>query len=133
MSQENVEVVRRAIEARNRDLDEWLTFFHPAARSGDLAAAAGMPTDAQDLDELRQHAEQWHEVFGDLRMELLELADLDEWVLAEVRFHGRGEASGTEVTSFQVDLYQVHEGLITEQRAGYRSRREALEAVGLQE
>ena len=31
MSQENVEIVRKTIEARNRDIEEWLTFFHPAA------------------------------------------------------------------------------------------------------
>jgi len=31
----------------------------------------------------------------------------------------------------QVDLYRVCEGLITELRAGYRSREEALEAAGL--
>jgi hypothetical protein len=66
--------------------------------------------------------------------EIVELVDLDEFVLAEVRFQGRGEASGARVTAMtasQVDLYRLCEGLITEYRSGYRSRAEALEAAGL--
>jgi ketosteroid isomerase-like protein len=127
-----VEIVRRTIEARNRDIEEWLTFFHPATVTSDVATAAGMRTgEIQGLDELRLDAEQWHEVFDDYRVEVVELVDLDEWVLAEVRFHGRGEASGAKVALFQVDLYRVCEGLIAEHRAGYPSREEALKAVGL--
>jgi hypothetical protein len=41
------------------------------------------------------------------------------------------EASGAKVALFQVDLYRMREGLITEHRAGYQSRAAALEAVGL--
>jgi hypothetical protein len=133
MSQENVEIVRRVIEARNRDIEEWLTFFHPAAQTSDRLTVAGMRTEAQNLDELRRDAEQWHDIFDDFHMEVVELVDLDDLVLAEVRFHGRGGASGAQVTVPQVDLYWVSDGLITEQRAGYRSREEALEAVGLSE
>src|SRR6266571_9325674 len=133
MSQENVEIVRKTIEARNRDLEEWLSFFHPAAQTSDHLTVAGMPTEAQGVDELRRDAEQWMEIFEDFQMEIVELLDFDEVVLAEVRFHGRGGASGARVTVSQVDLYRVREGLITEQRAGYRSREEALEAAGLRE
>jgi hypothetical protein len=32
MSQENVEIVRAVIDARNRDIEEWLTFFHRRRR-----------------------------------------------------------------------------------------------------
>jgi ketosteroid isomerase-like protein len=134
MSQENVEIVRKAIEARNRDLEEWLSFFHPAAVTSDLATAAGMRTgEVQGRDELRRDVEQWQEVFDDFGPDIVELVDLDEWVLAEVRFRGRGGASGAKVAVLQVDLYRVCEGLITEQRAGYPSREEALDAVGLSE
>jgi ketosteroid isomerase-like protein len=134
MSQENVEIVRKAIEARNRDLEEWLSFFHPAAVTSDLATAAGMRTgEVQGRDELRRDVEQWHEVFDDFGLGVVEILDLDEWVLAEVRYRGRGGTSGAEVALFQVDLYKVHAGLITEMRAGYPSREEALEAVGLSE
>jgi ketosteroid isomerase-like protein len=131
MSQENLNIVRAAIDARNRDIEEWLTFFHPAAQTSDRLTVAGMRTEAQDLDELRRDAEQWHEIFDDFHMEIVELVDLDEeLILAEVRFHGRGGASGAEVEVPQVDLYRVCDGLITEQWAGYRSRQEALEALG---
>jgi SnoaL-like domain len=133
MSQENVEIVRKTIEARNRDLDEWLSFFHPAARTSDRITAAGMSSETQGLDQLRRGAEEWMEMFEDYQMDVVELLDLDdELVLAEVRFKGRGAESGAEVTLLQVDLYRVHEGLITEQSSGYRSREDALEAAGFE-
>ena len=133
MSQENVEVIRKAIEARNRDLDEWMAFFDPGVRSTDVLIAVGMRTEMQGIDELRRHAEKWGEAFDEFREEIVDLADLGELVLAEVRFHGHGEASGARVTVSQVDLYRVREGLITEYRSGYRSRQDALEAAGLSE
>jgi SnoaL-like domain len=77
-----------------------------------------MRTEEQDLDVLRQEVKQWHEIFDDFHMKVVELVDLDELVLAEVRFHGRGRASGADVVVSQFDLYRVCEGLITELRAG---------------
>jgi ketosteroid isomerase-like protein len=133
MSRENVEIVRRAIEARNRDLDEWVSFFHPDVQTIDLLTAAGMPTEDRGLREVRRAAERWQASFDDWQVELLELVELDEMVLAEVRFHGHGRASGANVSVFQVDLYRVRDGAIIEHRAGYRSREEALEASGLRE
>jgi ketosteroid isomerase-like protein len=133
MAQEDMEVVRKAIEARNRDLDEWMAFFDPGVRSSDVLIAVGMRTETQGIDELRSHAEKWEEAFDEFREEIVELVDLGELILAEVRFHGHGEASGARVTASQVDFYRVREGLITEYRSGYRSPQEALEAVGLRE
>jgi ketosteroid isomerase-like protein len=133
MSQENVEIVRKAIEARNRDLDAWIAFFDPGVRSSDVLIAVGMQTETQGIDELRRHAEKWGEAFDEFREEIVDLVDLGELVLAEVRFHGHGEASGARVTVSQVDLYRVRDGLITEYRSGYRSRQDALEAAGLSE
>ena len=52
MSQENVEIVRKAIEARNRDLDEWMAFFDPSVQSSDALIAVGMGTETQGIDEL---------------------------------------------------------------------------------
>ena len=133
MSQENVEVIRKAIEARNRDLDEWVAFFDPGVQSSDVLIAVGMRTETQGIDELRRHAEKWGEAFDEFREEIVDLVDFGELVLAEVRFHGHGEASGARVTANQVDFYRVRDGLITEYRSGYRSRQEALEAAGLPE
>jgi SnoaL-like domain len=133
MSQEDVEIVRKTIEARNRSLDDWLSFFHPDAQTSDLLTVAGMPTEARDVDELRRAAELWTEIFDEWDVEIVELLDLDELVIAAVRFHGRGGASGARATTFQVDLYRLREGLVTEWRSGYRSRDEALKAAGLSE
>ncbi len=133
MSQENVEFVREVIDARNRDIEESLTFFHPAAQTSDRLTVAGMGTEEQDLDVLRREVKQWHEIFGDFHIEVVELVDFDELVLAEVRFHGRGRASGADVVVSQVDLYRVCEGLITELRAGYRCARKPSKPSSLSE
>ncbi len=128
-----MEIVRRSIEARNRDLDEWLGFFDPDVLAIDLLTAPGMPTEDRGIAELRRAVERWQESFDDWRVEVLELVDLDGMVLAEVRFHGQGRASGAKVSTPQVDLYRVRDRVIIELRAGYPSREEALEAAGLQE
>jgi ketosteroid isomerase-like protein len=131
MSQENVEVVRKAIEARNRDLDEWMTFFDPAVRGSDEFIAAGMPAETQGIDELRHAAEKCEEAFDEFREEIVDLVDFGALVLAEVRFHGLGRASGARLTATQVDFFRVREGRITEYWGGYRSGEEALGAAGL--
>ncbi len=133
MSQQNVEVVRKAIEARSRDLDEWMTFFDPEVRGSDANIVAGMPSETQGVDELRRAAEKWQEAYDEWREEIVDLVDLGELVLAEVRFHGLGRASGARVTATQVDFFRLREGRITEYRSGYSSREEALEAAGLRE
>jgi ketosteroid isomerase-like protein len=133
MSQQEVEIVGRSIEARNRDLDEWLSYFHPDVRTIDQLTVAGMSTEDRGLDEVRRAAKRWQESFETLQVEVLELVELDEMVLAEVRFHGHGRASGANVSVSQVDLYRVRDGMIIEHRAGYRSREEALKAAGLSE
>ena len=133
MSQENVAIVRRTIEARNRDLDEWTTFFHPDVEGSDSMIVAGMAPETHGIDELRREVERWDEGFLEWREEVLGLDDRGEVVVAEVRFHGRGGASGASVTSAQVDFYRVREGRIVEYRSGYRTREEALAAAGLSE
>ena len=47
MSQENVEIVRKAIEARNRDIDEFLRFFDPEVKGSDVQTVAGMALETQ--------------------------------------------------------------------------------------
>ncbi len=133
MSQENVELVRKAIEARNRDLDEWLTFFDPEVEGSDTMIVAGMQTETRGTDELREAVEKWDEGFEDFREEIVELVDRGELVIARVRFHGRVGQGGATVTAAQVDYYRVQGGRITEYRSGFRSKEEALEAAGLRE
>jgi ketosteroid isomerase-like protein len=130
MSQENVETVRRAIEARNRDLEEWLGFFDPDVEATDQLTAPGIPMDTRGVDELRQSHEQWRDIFLNFNEEVLETLDKGEVILAEVRFHGLGGRSEVAVEASQFDFYRLREGRIIEFRAGYRSREQALEAAG---
>ena len=92
-----------------------------------------MPTETHGLDELRQAAEEWTEILDEYREEVVELMDKGEVVIAEVRFHGQGGASGASGELAQTDFYRLREGRIIEFRAGYRSREQALEAAGLRE
>ena len=87
----------RSIEARNRDLDEWLRFFDPDVQTVDLLTAPGMPTEDRGIAELRRAVERWQESFDNWRVEVLELVDLDEeMIFAEVRFHSLGPSERGE-------------------------------------
>ena len=52
-------------------------------------------------------------------------------MIASTVMHGRGSASGVDVTDAYVFVYRLRDGLIVEGWE-YRTRREALKAAGLE-
>jgi ketosteroid isomerase-like protein len=72
------------------------------------------------------------EAFPKLTVEVLELIDAGDFVIASTIFHGQGSRSGAQVEDAYVYVYKMRDGLIVE---GWecRTREEALKAVGLEE
>ena len=133
MSQENVELVRKAIEARNRDLDEWLTFFDPEVEGSDTMIVAGMQTETRGTDELREAVEKWDEGFEDFRTEVVELIDAGEdRVVAMTRVTGRGKGSGIPVDEQFGQVWTLRDGRVVRIET-YVNPSEALEAARLSE
>ena len=132
MSEENVEVVRKWIDAFNRgDLDAWLGFLSPEVVWESLPGP-GFRDVYRGRAEVREWIEQLLEVF-DSHIEIDELTALsDDRVLSAYTIRGRGRGSGLPVERPSWDVLWLADGLIT-RRHGFSSRDEALEAAGLRE
>jgi ketosteroid isomerase-like protein len=131
MSEENVEIVRRAIEAYGHEgLDGTLRFYDPEIEwtsTGDYIEAAN-----SGHDGLRRYLGTMEDEFEDLRIEPVELIDAGERVISSVRFTGRGKTSGAPVEMTLISVGSVRDGLINRVR-NYPSMAEALEAAGVSE
>ena len=98
MSEENVEVVRKAIDALNRrDLDAWLTFLSPDVVWEALEGVPGVGELYRGRAEVRQWIELLWEVAeeGIVHTELEQITDLsDDRVFLAVALTARGRGSG---------------------------------------
>jgi ketosteroid isomerase-like protein len=132
VSEENVEIVRCAIEAYDQEgLDGTLRYYDPEIEwtsTGDYIEAATY----RGHDGLRRYLGTMEEEFEDLRIEPVELIDAGERVISSVRFTGRGKASGAPVEMTLISVGSLRDGLIYRVR-NYPNMAEALEAAGLRE
>jgi ketosteroid isomerase-like protein len=133
MSQENLEVVRRAYESFNRrDLAAAADAFHADAEWVPYLAAL-----EEEIYRGRDEIERmWREVLRDVpdfRIELVGVvADQADTVVVEVDFLGMGRASRADIqtTVYQAALFR-HGKVASVQ--GFRTAAEALRAVGLRD
>ena len=137
MSQENVEIVRRAIEVnRSGDLrtavDALIDLSDPAVEF--VSALAGLEGGAYHGHEgvrryLMDMAESWQE----WRNESAELEEITpDTVLATFVFRATGKDSGVPVERRNAVVWTLSEGRVS-RATTFASRAEALEAVGLSE
>jgi ketosteroid isomerase-like protein len=132
MSQENIELVGRLTEAINsRVVPEDL--LAPDIRLENVTTAVtnevykGYAGARKWMDDL------YDALDDDASYETLEvIADGDDFVVAIVRFAGRGRVSGAPLELRYLSVTWIRDGKITH-GAGYESRQEALRAVGLKE
>jgi ketosteroid isomerase-like protein len=133
MSQENVEILRRAFEAFNRgDLDGVLA---DAAPDFEYVASGVMP----DFQGVFRGAEEYRrllgwvpDVFDDARVEATEVIDAGDHLAVSVTFSGRGKQSAVATTWKMWQVWTFEEGRFVRGR-GFSSREQALEAAGLRE
>jgi ketosteroid isomerase-like protein len=135
MSQENVELARKGLEALNRgdratvarliapDV-EWHSLAGPILGVGTIRGREAM------LNFL------WQDLPGSIegfRASEVEVTDLgNDRVLVVARYQGRGRSSNVEVDQRVASVYEIRDGMAVSVR-DYESRTEALEAAGLQE
>jgi ketosteroid isomerase-like protein len=134
MSQENVEIVRRAHEAFNRrDVDAFLEDTDPNVVF-DWSRAIGPQREIlRGRDEVVRFIRSWWDAFDESVVVLDELIDAGDQVVFV--FHGRqrGRASGAEVEGRGSVLVWTFRGGKVVEATLYQTREEALEAVGLSE
>ena len=133
MSQENVEVVRKATDAVNRrDLDAFVALLSPDVVWEVNPELPGLREVHRGRAEVRELIEGLFEI-GESSHVAVEITDLsDDRVFAETVLTARGTGSGVPVELRYWQVLSVTEGKITRRRI-FMERHEALEAAGLSE
>jgi ketosteroid isomerase-like protein len=133
MSQENLEIAGRAIEAFNRrdlDLMAELTTADFELFPGIIGAVEG--ASFRGREGLATYLDALSDAWETARILPTEVRDLDDRVLVLARLTGRGRGSGVELDSPQGLVYYFRAGKIFRCRA-YLDHGEALRAAGLSE
>jgi ketosteroid isomerase-like protein len=130
MSQENVEIVRKSIDAVNRgDTDAWLGFLSPEVVWESLPLPG-----FRDVYRGRAEAREWRELLLEVFEGHLEIDDItalsDDRVLIGYTQIGRGRGSGLPVEHPNWAVFWLADGLIA-RRQVFWTRNEALESAGL--
>jgi ketosteroid isomerase-like protein len=132
MSNENVEIVRRAFDAWNRgDPEDAIELLDPdidwrlPPNFPDAEAWHGREAVVQGLSNVTRS---WDE----FRVDVQELIDAGDRVVALVRFHGRGAITGLDLDGVSVDgqVWTIRGGKAIDVQM-YNGSGAALEAVGL--
>ena len=132
MSQENVEIIRKAYEAFARgDGGAILNILHPEVEIHDH--------DAPDRPSPYHGHEGWVrfvgeelEVWDDLRFEPEDLIESGDQAVVLIRQTARGKGSGVPIEGRDFHVWTFRDGKVVRLDA-YADKAEALEAVGLQE
>ena len=129
MSQENVKLIRRAIEAWNRaDIDGWLEQATPDF----VWIPAAEHSVYRGRDEVREAMASGWETWKEFRFEEGEIRSQGASVVWLGRVHARGRASEVELDQEFAIHAVVQDGRLA-RTEGYLSRAEALAAAGLSE
>ncbi len=133
MSQENVEIVRRAFETfAAQGPQAMVDFWDPEIElwlpSGLIQAGGTYRGHAAVLNWMKEWAEAWEEI--DYTPE--EFTEAGDSVLVRVLYDGRGKGSGVRVEGRFWYLFKLRNGRLLSWRL-YPEKAEALEAAGLRE
>jgi len=132
MSEENVELYRRGIEAFNRrDLEAFLALAHPdvVGISRVLAIEGGS---YRGHDGTREWWKELLDVFPDFRIEVVWVRDAGDLTVSELRNSAHGEGSAAPLEEFVWQVSEWRDGLVVRWQM-YTSEQDALEAAGLEE
>jgi ketosteroid isomerase-like protein len=133
MSQENVEIVRRSIEAFQHDEEAWLSMSDPAIvwhpiEEGHIEGHIPSRGHEAAIGVRRRWLESWegHQI------DVEEMEDGADSVVACLRVTGRGKRSGVEVDLRFYAHFKLRDGKVVYVYE-HAERGEALEAAGLSE
>jgi ketosteroid isomerase-like protein len=132
MSQENVEIVLGQWDAWNdRNLDRW-------AQAWDSEVVVVAPKDwpegavSRGLHAWRLQAQRLRDTWAEARIEVDEIWDVDDWVLARIRYVTLGADTGIPFETTMAVVFLLSERKITQAFFDW-TMAEALEAVRLSE
>ena len=129
MSQENVEIVRRSIEAFQHDEEAWLSTSDPAFEWHPIEEGHIPSRGHEAAIGVRRR---WLESWESFQIDVEEMRDGTDSVVACLHLTGRGKASGVQVDLRIYIHFKLRDGKIVYVYE-YADRSEALEAAGLRE
>jgi ketosteroid isomerase-like protein len=131
MSEENVERVREGYKFVDREHEPNLDLLHPDVR---WHTRADLPDTAthRGHDGAATLMAAWFGAFDDLRVDVEELIDVGDRVVAVLRLHGRARGSAREVEMSETHVLTMRDGKVTEIHE-YPTKAEALRVAGLDE
>jgi uncharacterized protein len=133
MSQENVEIVRRLIEAWNSNEQDRVSGLLDPGVVVDATRRLVNPNTYTGMQGMCRMFAERDEVWEEFRMEPDEVLAAGDRVVAIGRWVGKGKGSGIEVQQPVADVFTLHDGRVVRFELGFTDRAEALEAAGLRE
>jgi ketosteroid isomerase-like protein len=134
MSQENVEIVRRANALLNAgDWESMFALYHPEAELRGLQHAPDVTEMTHGLEGARALIGQWIEALDQLGAEVYAYLDVEPWVVCDTRWYGKGKGSEVPIELRAVDAYVVEDGRVVRAVLGYADVDTALADLGLAE
>ena len=131
MSQENVEVVKRALAEFQRG-NFWVPeFFEPDVRVRWLDAV-GAPSETVGIQDMSNFMLNWLETFDNMSMVAERVVDAGDQVVVIAAWQGRGKASGVNTEWRQGTVWTLRDGRVASV-IGHQEPSDALEAAGLSE
>ena len=133
MSQENVKIVRRAVEAIHRgDLDAALEAFDSEVEWEETASLGPDAQTYRGIAAVREAVGSWLGMWNDYEVVAQRIVAADDRVVVLTQERARGKASGVVVDRELGVVHTLCERRIVRSRL-YGSHAEALEAAGLSE
>ena len=132
MSQENVEIVARLMDAWNQaNVEAMLALLTPSARSSSRPRyrSRGLST---AIPSFENAAEGFLAAWESHHAEVVELLEADHSIVAILHLIGRGSGSGIEMDETDAHVFTFSDGKVTRWR-NFSDRSEALEVAGLSE
>ena len=133
MSQENVELVRLAVDATNRR--DLATLDAIWSEEGEFHStfAASEGRVFRGRQGIRDYFDTLGDVFDDMRIEIEEITDVGEdRLVVELRVSGRGKGSGVNVEQRNGQVWTIVDSKVA-RIDSYMNSTDALEAAGLSE
>ena len=131
MSQENVEIVKRALAEFQRG-NFWVPeFFEPDVRIRWLDAV-GAPSETVGLQDMSTFMLNWLGTFDNMSMVAERVIDAGDQVVEIAAWQGRGKASGVDTEWRQGTVWTLRDGRVASV-IGHQEPSDALEAAGLSE
>jgi ketosteroid isomerase-like protein len=137
MSQENVELVRRAYEVFNlREFSAASEFYSRASEffapdiEIDLSRNVFNPVTFRGYEGVELAVTMVNDVWDDFRFEVEELIHAGDKVFAAVQLSGKGKGSGVPVDQHDIHVCTIRDGKVVRIEV-HRDRDEALKAAGL--